>query len=380
MAPRLKRQRSASPSNSAPRRRSARLETKPASSSQRLQRDLSIMSTDTESSATWPSLAAAAKERLAKYQPEHRVHEHILQPSLDAFITWLPEGGRESVARDIVNATTDKDLYDVFHNLLTGLAVPMKARSKQQSVTESPHPRRQANVEAVAATLKQPETRDPAFRDLCLRRDHNCCVITSQMDTDYWEKLGCPDDINFGPTEGTHIIPFSYASWDKSSKPPNDSSSAWEVLWRCFPRVRQQGVYVETINNLSNGITLRDSVHTQFGKFSIALKPTNCDNIYEIKVFRRYPNLDRQQLPESGYIELKKADDAQDLDLPSPALLDCHYRLAEILNASGMAEVIERNFRKWEDLKGSAPNLLRADGGTDIGHFLRAGLWERVAG
>ncbi|GAB1209408.1 hypothetical protein APSETT445_008181 [Aspergillus pseudonomiae] len=75
------------------------------------------------------------------------------------------------------------------------------------------------------------------------------------------------------------------------------------------------------------------------------------DDTYEVKVFRRYPKLDRQLLPQSGYIELKKAHDAQDLDLPNRALLDCHYRLAEILNASGMAEVIERNFREWEDLK-----------------------------
>lgn len=93
----------------------------------------------------------------------------------------------------------------------------MKARSKQPSVTESPHPRRQANVEAVAATLDKPEIRDPTFRDLCLRRDGNCCVATGQMDTDYWETIGCPDHIYFGPTEDAHIIPFSYASWDKSS-------------------------------------------------------------------------------------------------------------------------------------------------------------------
>ncbi|GAB1200955.1 hypothetical protein APSETT444_010336 [Aspergillus pseudonomiae] len=176
--------------------------------------------------------------------------------------------------------------------------------------------------------------------------------VTGQMDTDYWETIGCPDDIYFGPTEGAHIIPFSYASWDKSSvEPPNDNSSAWEVLWRCFPRVRREGLRVETINNLSNGITLRYSVHTEFGKFSIALKPADRDDTYEVKVFRRYPKLDRQLLPQSGYIELKKAHDAQDLDLPNRALLDCHYRLAEILNASGMAEVIERNFREWEDLK-----------------------------
>lgn len=72
------------------------------------------MSTDTESSETWPSLAAAAIERIAKYQPKHRAHEQILQPSLDAFVMWLPAGGRESVARDIVDATTDKDLYMSF--------------------------------------------------------------------------------------------------------------------------------------------------------------------------------------------------------------------------------------------------------------------------
>jgi hypothetical protein len=87
------------------------------------------MSTDTESSETWPSLAAAAMERTAKYQSRHRAYDQILQASLDAFVNWLPAGGRESVARDIVDATTDKDLYDVFHNLFTGLALPSKSRT-----------------------------------------------------------------------------------------------------------------------------------------------------------------------------------------------------------------------------------------------------------
>ena len=86
------------------------------------------MSTNTESSETWPALVEEAKERITKYQSQSRVHEEILQPSLNAFMEWLPEGGRESVARDIINATTDKDLYDVFHNLLAGLASPSKSR------------------------------------------------------------------------------------------------------------------------------------------------------------------------------------------------------------------------------------------------------------
>jgi hypothetical protein len=73
-------------------------------------------------------------------------------------------------------------------------------------------------VDIVAATLFQPQTRDSKFRAMCLRRDSYRCVVTSQMDTDYWEKtLGCPEEINFAPVEAAHIIPFAYASWDKSS-------------------------------------------------------------------------------------------------------------------------------------------------------------------
>ena len=76
---------------------------------------------------------------------------------------------------------------------------------------------------------------------------------------------------------------------------------------------------------------------------------------------------------------MKKAPDAQDLDLPDPAFLDCHWRIAEILNASGMAEVIDLHLREWEELKESSHSL-EADGSTDVGHLLRAGLWEHVKG
>jgi hypothetical protein len=88
------------------------------------------MTTGTESSETWLSLAETAKARITKYQPQNRVYEEKLQPSLIAFVEWLPEGGRESIARDIVDASTDEDLYAVFHDLLAGLAVPSKSRAR----------------------------------------------------------------------------------------------------------------------------------------------------------------------------------------------------------------------------------------------------------
>ena len=102
--------------------------------------------------------------------------------------------------------------------------------------------------------------------------------------------------------------------------------------------------------------------------------------MYELKVFRKFPRPERKLLPENGRVEFTRAEDAQDLELPNAALLDCHYRLAEILNASGMAEIIESHYREWEDIKSSAPDCLREDGGTDIERFLRVGLWGYVVG
>ena len=75
------------------------------------------------------ALVEAAKERITKYQSQNRVHEDILQPSLNALVEWLPEGGRESIARDIINATTDKELHNIFYNVLTGLVVPSKSNT-----------------------------------------------------------------------------------------------------------------------------------------------------------------------------------------------------------------------------------------------------------
>jgi hypothetical protein len=94
----------------------------------------------------------------------------------------------------------------------------VKARSKQPSVTDSPYPKRQENVDIVATTLDKPQTRNSSFRDMCLKRDSYCCVVTGHMDTDYWDKtLGNPEGVEFARIEAAHIIPFAYASWDKSS-------------------------------------------------------------------------------------------------------------------------------------------------------------------
>lgn len=138
---------------------------------------------------------------------------------------------------------------------------------------ESPYPKRQEHVDTVASTLDQPERRDPSFAAQLQLRDNFRCVITSQLNTDQWKHEGEPENVFYGPTEGAHIIPFAFATWQGVSGVPRDKSSTWTALYKCFPMLRQI-LSVEQINTLRNGITLRDSVHTQFGQFTIALKPT----------------------------------------------------------------------------------------------------------
>lgn len=45
-----------------------------------------------------------------------------------------------------------------------------------------------------------------------------------------------------------------------------------------------------------------------------------------------------------------------------------------------MAEVIDTHLRDWDDIKRSTGGSIWEDGGTDIGHILQVGLWERLVG
>jgi hypothetical protein len=82
--------------------------------------ELSGFSTNPEPAETWPALANRARTRIGRYVAGIR-DDGKLVACLRAFVDWLPEGGRESVARDILECDTDEMLYGVFDNLRRGL-------------------------------------------------------------------------------------------------------------------------------------------------------------------------------------------------------------------------------------------------------------------
>ncbi|CAG8195906.1 unnamed protein product [Penicillium salamii] len=336
-------------------------------------RGLSTLSTDTADSLS--SLEKDARTKIQGYENQSLRYDTLLKSGLNAFLTWLPEAGRTSLARDVIETSSDRQLYDVFLNLFTGLAAPMRARSKKPSVVESPLLKRQEHVDTVASTLDEPEERDSSFAGQLQLRDNYRCVITSQLNTDRWEHDGEPENVFFGPTDGAHIIPFAFASWQGVSGPPRDISSTWNLLYKCFPALRQI-ISVEEINALRNGITLRNSVHGEFGKFTITLKPTDIENEYEVKTYKRYPPADIAAIPSDRRVRFVPN---AEYEIPSPAILDAHWRMSEIFNACAMGETIERHIRDWEELKGSRCAVVREDGSTDLGGLLDIALWCQVS-
>lgn len=58
---------------------------------------------------------------------------------------------------------------------------------------------------------------------------------------------------------------------DNYQKLSDSNSGAWEVLYRCFPRLRQK-LGANSTSDVSNGITLQRAVPEEFGKFYIAFQ------------------------------------------------------------------------------------------------------------
>jgi hypothetical protein len=195
---------------------------------------------------SWTVLSDLARRRVNRYETKSRGSlESKLTACLLACIDYLPDGGKESLARDIRKADTDDDLYAVFSSLCTGLLCPsrlemihlvasltgiVKANSARGTITPSPHSQGEENAEMMLARLLDPNRRSSEFRDTLLRRDNYRCVVSNQMDQKHYDEIGSPDDINNAEVEGAHIIPFNYGKWKDTPVCVNSSSGSREII------------------------------------------------------------------------------------------------------------------------------------------------------
>ncbi|RHZ57211.1 hypothetical protein CDV55_105973 [Aspergillus turcosus] len=302
-----------------------------------------------EPSETFTSLIDAARARVERYVNGSRPQEDYLRPSLNAFLEWLPPGGQTSVARDIVNAgNDDQKLWQAFHDLLTGILYPMMAESRTPPEPESPFNFRKPNLEVFAGTLIQPEVQDPDFRD----EKHDGYLPAREP---------------HGNVECADIIPCSYTSWA--------GSQWWEVFYRCFPRVCRS-----RLRTPSNGMMLLKFLHESFRMFDMAFVKTEEQNVYDIKVYTRDWILTTLLQPDYPKVKFQRSEGAENISLPDPMFLDCHHRLAEIINATDLPYYIWGKMRDWRDLKkyGGTDGCLRPNGSTDITGILNTALWPYI--
>ncbi|KAJ5718482.1 hypothetical protein N7488_004128, partial [Penicillium malachiteum] len=316
----------------------------------------SIFSVQTDvSESTRAANLAAVLDRIDRYTTSaERRNDEILQASLRNFLEMLPPDGCAELLKDIDSHPGDEGLYQVFRNLYTGLRSRMMSRSNPPSITPSPNPKRGHKAEALSTKMDKPTSRDQKFRAALLARDGYKCALDSP-------------DLNPTDTQGAHIIPFSYGFWNPNQGPPRHLASAWEILYRCFPALRRLKFDWEDINNLENGITMAEWIHSRFGKFRLAFKATEVPHQYEVEIFGSIGNVYRSMIRDR--ITFTNLDPSKDHKLPSPIILECHYILAKILNASGMAEAFDDDFHRWEAIKESVHSL-REDGKMDISSLL----------
>ncbi|KXG50800.1 uncharacterized protein PGRI_063720 [Penicillium griseofulvum] len=330
----------------------------------------SIFSVQTDvSESTRAANLTAMLERIDRYTTSaERPHDEILQASLRNFLEMLPPDGGAELLKDLDSKPGDEGLYEVFSNLYTGLRSRMMSRSKPPSITPSPNPKRGDHAEALSAKMDKPISRDRKFKTALLARDGYKCAVTGHFDRGRYEELGLDSpDLNPTNTQGAHIIPFSYGFWNSSQGLPPDMATAWEILYRCFPALRRLRFNWEDINNLENGITMAEWIHSMFRTFRLAFKATEVPDQYDVETFGPIGNVYRNMIHDR--ITFTNHDSAKDHKLPSPIILECHYILAKILNASGMVEAFDHDFDIWEAVKESVHSL-REDGKTDIGSIL----------
>ncbi|GFN12271.1 uncharacterized protein AtWU_02068 [Aspergillus tubingensis] len=297
-----------------------------------------------------------ARERISRYSNQTK-----LKATLEASLQWLPDGGKEALASDILNATTVHKLHEIFFNILTILAWPAILQSEASQVRT---PQEQLSP---LGNYQQGTQED------CLKRDGSCCVVTGAMDVETYSEKGRPEGFESTHVQVAHIMPYFISYWNKSAM-----TTVWETLCRYFPAIHQArmgaGGINALVNSLSNSFLIHLPTNLVFSRFALAFKATDRPNVYKTVRFSACPT--SLLIPDEIELKSVAAPGPEHLELPSKNLLDCHYRLAQILNACGdkMAFLPGKYRDHWEyHIRWNVQAML--DGDADLSGYLETALW-----
>ncbi|KAI9925089.1 hypothetical protein ASPWEDRAFT_72238 [Aspergillus wentii DTO 134E9] len=300
------------------------------------------------------------QEKLDLYQPSTPDDDAV--KVLRETFRYLPADGRVNLVSDVTGCETDTHLKQLAESIVSGILVPLKAMGKKAQITPSPRSNAQEAVDSTSIAMTDPIVREQQrLRRECLQREGNRCAVSGVYNAEHMATA--PSNVITANLEAAHVIPFALGIF-KNENERQRIATIWTYLHRYFPCLLSRiGFDYESLNKVENVMMLEKLLHGEFGAFNWTLEATETVNYYTIKTFPRLPTILQFHLPANRSIQLKSHDGRW--PLPDPSLLAVHAAIANILNATGRGEEIDRILRDYGESGG-----LSADGRTDVSQLL----------
>ncbi|KAJ5094447.1 hypothetical protein N7456_010308 [Penicillium angulare] len=241
------------------------------------------------------------KVRLRRYRPVNAKDKTL--PVLDAFLTYLPEDGKNNLIQDLESLQSNQEIRAQADSLLALLLYPMVSLSASELNVSQPY-----NINGLVDILKSE----------CLERDYKRCTITKMADYEAMRDIS--NEPHIGITECAPIIPFLLAPGGNSDNELS-KEAVWDNLIRYFPAIEQEISFTrDDLKSTENAITMEYGLRWDFLKFWFALQPTQHTNLYRVKTYDE--NVAIEIVPNQTVFFTSQ--DAQ-YPLPSHVLLETQY-------------------------------------------------------
>ncbi|KZV68376.1 hypothetical protein PENSPDRAFT_754125 [Peniophora sp. CONT] len=243
------------------------------------------------------------------------------------------------------------DLGGCYDNFLLRIFRQFKGRTPVGSHHHS-RPSFHATQEEVQAILKASPLNHTQAKIAALARDGYRCVVTGQMDTNYYEATYLPGEDEEPPTGGNagllcdtecaHIFAES-TNWgisDSQSDKTKYAVNAWSIITRFGYKDIAQVLQGAGVHSLENVLTLKHDIHRKFDGLKLWFERTSASsNTYRV-VTTSVP-LWRLMAPEEVTFESHVPGAA----VPNPVYLHLHAsccKVAHMSGASGYHDKLER--------------------------------------
>jgi hypothetical protein len=122
-----------------------------------------------------------------------------------------------------------------------------------------------------------------------------------------------------------------------------------------------------SLNQPANAMTLCVLVHSDFNSHDLAFAPIrDKPNTYHLHTFKSQTLVSVDSMGPNKVITLRSFDES--VPLPDPDFLDARFRIAQILDVSGIGVKIDYYLYQATE---EDPTIINPDGSTDLGNIIR---------